>query len=85
MQATGVAASHIAAAGRRFRRESATGARTLRVDGAADIDADSPPQGKAAWRTILGAAHAHAAVVDRLGECRRHPAALRRIELMTKE
>ena len=85
MEAAGVAAGRIAVAGYGFGRERSAGARTLLVDATADIDAKSSPKCKAASRTILGAPHTRVAVIDRLGERSRHPAARLRIKLLTLE
>ena len=85
MKAARVTAGRIAMAGPRFEREGTTRARALPVDATTGIDAKSPPQRKAASRAILGAAHTHPAVIERLRECNGHPAARLRIEFVTEE
>ena len=85
VDAAGIAAARVAVSRTGFGCEIATGTRTLRVDCAANIDADGSPKGNAAPRVTAGTAHVRRATIDRIGQCRWHPSARCGIEFITQE
>jgi hypothetical protein len=83
--AAGIAAARVAVPGIGTRSKVAAGCRALRVNGAADFDADGALEGDTASGTADGASHVHTATIDSFGQSDRHAATRFGIEFLARE